>query len=37
MQGDPGFGRLLAGGDVDVVEDLQVIREELQGYDQDLA
>ena len=37
MHGDPGRGRLLAGGDVDVVEDLEVIREELQGHDQDLG
>ena len=37
MHGDPGFGRLLTGGDVDVVEDLEVIREELQGDDQDLG
>ena len=33
----PGFGRLLAGGDVDVVEDLEVIREELQRHDEDLG
>ena len=37
MHGDPGRGRLLAGGDVDVVKDLEVIREELQGDDQDLG
>ena len=34
MKGQAGFGGFLAGGDVDVVEDLQVVGEELDGHDQ---
>src|ERR1019366_5278648 len=37
MHGDPRLGRLLASGDVDVIEDLEVVGEELQGHDQDLG
>src|SRR6266508_152423 len=35
VEGEAGGLRLLPGGDVDVVEDLQVVGEELDGDDQD--
>ena len=37
MHGDTRGPRLLSGRDIDVVEDLQVVREELQGHDEDLG
>jgi hypothetical protein len=37
MHGDAGCRRLLPGSDIDVVEDLQVVREELQGHHEDLS
>src|SRR4029077_19442441 len=37
VHGDAGGGRLLPGGDVDVIEDLEMISEKLQRYDEDLG